>query len=158
MKMRTPDGRPATVTFTPQNQMTNMRIVIGPAHIGDETFSRDIFRRVALNFGTLPRDHMPLEPILARRINAPSYVPPTLHAESPETLEGSALRPGLGLTPAGEFNTPVTGTGSGVILPPYDPNRVTFPYNLYSLPSFTPSLPYPSPYAMPPNEMMNPEY
>ena len=35
MKMRTPDGRPTTVTFTPQNQMTNMRIMIGPAHIGD---------------------------------------------------------------------------------------------------------------------------
>src|SRR5271157_5772978 len=71
MKMHTPDGWPATITFTPQNRMTNMRIVIGPAHVGDQMLSRDVFRRVALNFGTLPRDYMPLEPTLARRINPP---------------------------------------------------------------------------------------
>ena len=71
MKMRTHDGRPTTITFTPQNPMTNMRIVIGPAHVGDQLLSRDVFRRVALNFGTIPRDYMPLEPTLARRINPP---------------------------------------------------------------------------------------
>ncbi len=155
LKMRTPDGRSATVTFTPQNQMTNMRIVIGPAHIGDETFSRDVFRRVALNFGTLPRDYMPLEPILARRINAPSVLPPSMHGESPESLKGDVLRPGEGRTAAGEFNAPVTGTGSGVIPPPADPYRSSFPYNLYTAPYYNPSLPYP--YSLPMlNDMTNP--
>ena len=75
MAAHTPDGRPATITFTPQNSMTNMRIMIGPVHIGDEMLSRDVFRRVGLNFGTLPRDYMPLEPVLARRINHPSGLP-----------------------------------------------------------------------------------
>ncbi len=157
MKMRTPDGRPATVTFTPQNRMTNMRIVIGPAHIGDETFCRDIFRRVGLNFGTLPRDFMPLDPILARRINAPSVLPPSRHGESPETLKGDVLRPGETRVPAGEFTSPVTGTGSGVIPPPSDPYRSSFPYNLYNLPSYGPSIPYP--YSLPmPYEVTNPYY
>jgi hypothetical protein len=149
MKMRTPDGRPATVTFTPQNKMTNMRIVIGPAHIGDETLSRDVFRRVALNFATLPRDYMPLEPVLARRINPPTALPPSMYEPS-ETLKGEALRPEAGQTaPTPEFTAPVTGTGSGVIPPPFDPYRSSFPYNLY------PSLPYP--YNLPmPNDITNP--
>jgi hypothetical protein len=155
MKMRTPDGRPATVTFTPQNQMTNMRIVIGPAHIGDETFCRDIFRRVGLNFGTLPRDFMPLDPILARRINPPSVLPPSMRGESPEMLKGDVLRPGEGRAAAGEFTAPVTGTGSGLIPQPFDPYRSSFPYNLYNMPSYSPSLPYP--YSLPlPNEITTP--
>jgi hypothetical protein len=148
MKMRTPDGRPATVTFTPQNTMTNMRIVIGPAHVGDQVLARDVLRRVALNFGTLPRDYMPLELTLARRIIPPTALPPSMHEHS-ETLQGEALRPGEGRTaPSPEFTAPVTGTGSGVIPPPFDPYRSS-PYNLY------PSLPYP--YNLPmPNDMTNP--
>ena len=43
------------------------------------------------NFGTMPRDYMPLEPTLARRINAPSVLPPSMRGESPETLKGEAL-------------------------------------------------------------------
>ena len=143
MKMRTPDGRPATVTFTPQNTMTNMRIVIGPAHVGDQLLSRDVFRRVRINFGTLPRDYMPLEPTLARRINPPTALPPWMHEPS-ETLKGEALRPGESRTaPSPEFTAPVTGTDSGVIPPPDDPYRSGFPYNLYAPPYYTPSLPYP---------------
>ena len=131
MKMRTPDGRPATVTLTPQNWMTNMRIVIGPVHVGDQILTRDVFRRVAPNFGTIPRDYMPLEPILARRINPPSVLPPSMHGESPETLQGEVLRPGAGegrAAPSPEFTAPVTGTGSGLVIPPpFDPNRSGFP-------------------------------
>ncbi len=157
MKMRTPDGRPATVTFTPQNRLTNMRIVIGPAHIGDETFCRDVFRRVAINFGTLPRDYMPLELTLARRINPPSVLPPSMQGESPEIIKGGVLRPGEGRAAAGEFTAPVTGTGSGLVPQPSDPYRSSFPYNLYSLPSYGPTLPYP--YGVPPsNDMTNPNY
>jgi len=158
MKMHTPDGRPATITFTPQNRMTNMRIVIGPAHVGDQLLSLDVFRRVGFNFGTLPRDYMPLEPTLARRINPPTALPPSMHGEPAETLKGEALRPGESRTaPAPEFTSPVTGTGSGVIPPPADPYRSGFPYNLYPSPYYTPSLPYP--YGPPtPNDMMNPYY
>jgi hypothetical protein len=93
MTAHTPDGRPATITFTPQNAMTNMRIMIGPVHIGDEMLSRDVFRRVGLNFGTLPRDYMPLEPTLSRRINPPSTVLNSMHDEASETLKGEGLRP-----------------------------------------------------------------
>ena len=156
MKLHTPDGRPETITFTPQNRMTNMRIVIGPAHVGDQLLSRDVFRRVALNFGTLPRDHMPLEPILARRIHPPTALPPSMYIESPETLKGDVLRPGEGpAAPAPEFTAPVTGTGSGVIPPPADPYRGGFPYNLYAPPYYTPSLPYPYGPATP-ADMTNP--
>ena len=94
LTMHTPDGRPATITFSPQNAMTNMRINIGPVHLGDEMLSRDVFRRVALNFGTLPRDYMPLEPTLSRRINHPAIMPPPAGAEPPLTLEGEGFRPG----------------------------------------------------------------
>ena len=156
MKMRTPDGRPATVTFTPRNRMTNMRIVIGPAHVGDVLLSRDVFRRVALNFGTLPRDYMPLEPTLARRMNPPTALPPSMMHEPSETLQGEALRPGEGRNaPSPEFTSPVTGTGSGVIPPPFDPYRSSFPSNLYPSLYNMPGLPYPYGPATP-ADMTNP--
>ena len=156
MKMRTPDGRPATVTFTPQNKMTNMRIVIGPAHVGDVLLSRDVIRRVALNFGTLPRDYMPLELTLARRIKPPTTLPLAMH-EHTETLQGDALRPGESRNaPSPElFTSPVTGTGSGVIPPPFDPYRPGFPSNLYPSLYNMPGLPYPYGPATP-ADMTNP--
>ena len=81
-----------------------------------------------------------------------------MHDEPSETLKGEALRPRESRTaPSPEFTAPVTGTGSGVIPPPSDPYRSGFPYNLYSSPYYTPSLPYP--YGPPtPNDMMNPYY
>ena len=113
--------------------MTNMRINIGPVHIGDEMLSRDVFRRVALNFGTLPRDYMPLEPSLP---GGPTLSPLCPVAQrTPVTLEGEGLRPGENRTvPSPDFTMPVTGTGSGVIPPPSDPYRSSFPYNLYPTP------------------------
>ncbi len=156
MKMRTQDGRPTTVTFTPQNRMTNMRIVIGPVHVGDQMLSRDVFRRVALNFGTIPRDYMPPEPTLARRINPPTPIPPPSHFEPPLVLEGEGLRPEQGRAPlTPEFTSPVTGAGSGVIPPPADPYQSSFPYNLYTPPYYAPSNPYPFLPAAP-LDMMNP--
>jgi hypothetical protein len=141
---RTPDGRPATITFSPQNAMTNMRIMIGPAHIGDQMLARDVFRRVALNFGTLPRDYMPLEPTLARRINPPTALPPPVGAEPPLTLQGEGLRPGESRTaPSPEFTAPVTGTGSGVVPPPFDPYRPFVPTRDYPNPYYMPYAPYP---------------
>ena len=154
--------RPARRIPSPSRRrttMTNMRIVIGPAHVGDQSLSRDVFRRVALNFGTLPaRDHMPLEPALARRINPP-YRFATHRCTSshlPRRSTGDALRPGEAPTaPTPEFTAPVTGTGSGVIPPPYDPYRSGFPSNLYPSLYNMPGLPFPYGPATP-ADMTNP--
>ncbi|MGC8639341.1 MAG: hypothetical protein ACP5XB_05615 [Isosphaeraceae bacterium] len=144
----TPDGRPATITFTPQNRMTNMRITIGPTHIGDEMLSRDIFKRVALNFGTIPRDYLPMEPTLANRFNPPVPIRPEHAGQTSETLEGEGFRPGEeNLAPAPEFTTPVTGTGSGVFPIPFDPYRMNsspyYPTLPYPFSPSLPSVPYP---------------
>ena len=96
IKALTPDGRPATITFTPQNRMTNMRITVGPVHIGDELLSRDVFRRVAVNFGTLPRDYLPMEPTLASRSNPLFPIRPLHEGRTFETTGGRRVqaRPG----------------------------------------------------------------
>ena len=144
MTMRTPDGRPATITLSRQNAMTNMRISIGPAHLGDEMLSRDVFRRVALNFGTLPRDYMPIEPTLARRNNHPAAMPELVGSEPPLTLEGEGFRPGENRRiPSPEFTSPVTGAGSGVIAPPFDPYRPFIPTSEYPNPPYMPYAPWP---------------
>jgi len=141
---RTPDNRPATVTFTPQNAMTNMRIEIGPVHLGDHMLTRDVFRRVALNFGTLPRDYLPMEPTLARRTNPVYTMPPPFGAEPPQILEGEGLRPGAERkAPELEFTAPVTGTGSGAIPPPFDPYRPYIPTIEYPNPPYMPYAPWP---------------
>jgi hypothetical protein len=148
----TPDGRPATITFTPQNRMTNMRITIGPVHVGDELLSRDLLRRVAVNFGTLPRDHLPLEPTLASRSNPIFPFRPDHEGRTFETLEGEGFRPGQeNVAPAPEFTSPVTGAGSGLVPQPFDPERpVASPYY--------PMLPYPFSPILPSNlyDQMNP--
>ena len=144
IKALTPDGRPATITFTPQNRMTNMRITVGPVHVGDELLSRDVFRRVALNFGTIPRDYLPLEPTLASRSNPSFPSRPRYEGQTFEILEGEGFRPGQeNLAPAPEFTSPVTGTGSGLVPQPFNPERpVMSPYY--------PILPYPfSPFLSP---------
>jgi hypothetical protein len=90
----TPDGRSAEVTITPQNNLTNMRIKIGPVCVGDEMLSRDVFKRVAVNFGTSPRNYTPLEPVLERRINHPPGMALQEGFPRYETLLGEGLRPG----------------------------------------------------------------
>ncbi|APW64134.1 hypothetical protein [Paludisphaera borealis] len=141
------DGRPAKITFTPQNAMTNMRITIGPVHAGDEMLSHDVFRRVAINFGTLQRSYMPIEPTLTRRFNPPTVMPERVGSTVGEALEGEALRP-EGRGPDVEFSSPVTGTGSGVIPPIFDPYRPTTPYGGGAYP-FTPTRDFPNPPNMP---------
>jgi hypothetical protein len=122
LEARTPDGRSARVTVSPQNNLTNMRIKIGPVCVGDEMLSRDVFRRVALNLGTLPRDHTPLEPVLSRRINAPVGITPHLQPEAPETLEGEGLRPG-------DTRGTVPGEGYPENPQPLNPPSIPNPYN-----------------------------
>lgn len=148
--LKTPDGRDAKVSFSPQNRMTNMRFTAGPLHVGDEMLARDVFRRVALNFGTLPRSYLPLEPTLARRLNPPPTMPPEVHGPGPLVLEGEGLRPGDQRNSAGpEYIAPVTGTGSGVIPQPFDPLRPympgsaypVYPFDYFNSPYFAPPIP-----------------
>jgi hypothetical protein len=92
--VKTPDGRPANITVTPQNAMTNVRVRIGPVHIGDSELSHELLRRVALNFGTAPRAYTPVETTLPRRHNVMRGVPiQIIQHEPPEVLEGEGLRP-----------------------------------------------------------------
>ena len=148
----TPDGRPTTITFTPQNRMTNMRLSIGVAHIGDEVLCRDVFRRVVRTSGQIPRDYLPLDTTIANRFN-PDY--PNLMAREGkkiEELKGEPFRATPGIPAASpEFTSPVTGTGSGVVPQPFDPERPAATTNY-------PMLPYPfSPYLPSyPLEQMNP--
>jgi hypothetical protein len=150
MRVRTPDGRQALVTFTPQNTMTNVRFSVGPLHIGDEMLAHDLFRRVALNFGTLPRTYLPIEPVLSRRIHPPKEMPLQVPGPPPEVLEGEGLRPGEeGTQPGLEYTAPVTGAGSGVVPQPFDPLRPygsgfvypNYPYDPFASPYFAPPIP-----------------
>ena len=69
LRALTPDGRPAKIKLTPQNSLTSVRIEIGPVHLGDEELSRDLFRRIAVNFGTAIRAYTPIDPTLPKRLN-----------------------------------------------------------------------------------------
>ena len=70
-----------------------MRVEIGPVHLGDEELSRDLFRRIAVNFGTAMRVYTPIDPTLPKRINVSSgFTPRTTHTP-PFELQGEGLRP-----------------------------------------------------------------
>jgi hypothetical protein len=94
IRAKTPDGRPAKITLTPQNAMTNVRVSIGPVHIGDTELSHELLRRVSLNFGTVMRAYTPVDTTVARRIPVTRGLPPTVPSLPPETLKGEGLRPG----------------------------------------------------------------
>ena len=107
IEARTPDGRPAEISITPQNNLSNLRVKIGPVCVGDSSLSRDLFKRVALNFGTLPRSYTPLEPTLSKRQNHVLVNPDPYTSERYETLLGEGLRPGETRgTVEGEQNNP----------------------------------------------------
>ena len=89
----TPDGRPAKIKITPQNSLTSVRIEIGPVHLGDEELSRNLFRRIAANFGTAIRAYTPIDPTLPKRLNVSTgFVPQAKHTP-PLELVGEGLRP-----------------------------------------------------------------
>jgi hypothetical protein len=89
---KTPDGRPTKMTILRQNSLTNVKVAIGPVHIGDQELSRDLLRRISLNFGTVMRAYTPVDTIVPRRINASRFAP---EAGKPTTIEltGEGLRP-----------------------------------------------------------------
>jgi len=93
IRVRTPDGRPAKIKISPQNSLTSVKVEIGPVHCGDEELSRDLFRRIAVNFGTVLRAYTPIDLTLPKRWNMSSgFMPQTEHTP-PLQLEGEGLRP-----------------------------------------------------------------
>jgi hypothetical protein len=90
---KAPDGRPANITATPQNAMTNVRVMIGPIHIGDTELSHELLRRIALNLGAGMRAYTPVDTTLPRRFNVTRGLPPVVQSAPPQTLEGDGLRP-----------------------------------------------------------------
>jgi hypothetical protein len=111
IRARTPDGRPAKITITPQNSLTNVRSEIGPVHIGDEELSRDLFRRIAANFGTGPRAHTPYDATLPKRFNTSTFAAQAEHTP-PMQLEGDGLRPNENRDKSASEETGVPGQES----------------------------------------------
>ena len=103
---KTPDGRPTKITITPQNALTNVKVAIGPVHIGDEELSRDFLRRISLNFGTLMRAYTPIDTTLPKRLNSSRFVPAPQSATAPIQLEGEGLRPNENRDKAAEESAP----------------------------------------------------
>jgi hypothetical protein len=89
---KTPDGRPTKLTISPQNLLTNVKVEIGPIHLGDQELSRDLLRRISLNFGTVMRAYTPIDTTLPKRINLSTFAPEGRRSP-PYNLEGEGLRP-----------------------------------------------------------------
>jgi hypothetical protein len=149
LKVKTPDGRPTTIWIAGRGNNTEMKVEIGPGHLGDEELSRDLFRRVALNFGTAIRAFTPIDPTLPHRINPPRpLIARTGVKEPPEILEGEGLRPDQ------NRDQPSTDQQNGV--PPGDNGDTNFPGSMGlpgGMPSgMNPNIPYvPFPYFLGPS-------
>jgi hypothetical protein len=158
LNAKTPDGRPTKITIAARGNNTEMKVAIGPHHIGDEELSRDLFRRVALNFGTAIRAFTPIDPTLPKRINPTRRVPAhDLEHEPPDTLKGEGLRPNQNRDQAqsdAQNNGILNGDGSNFdyegLIPGYVPGRgsinpnmplLPFPYIGPSSPAFEPQSP-----------------
>jgi hypothetical protein len=135
---KAPDGRHMRVTITPQGSMTIVAVAISPP-VGDYQLSRDLLRRVALNFGTVMRAYMPVDTTLPRRINPPNPLPPPQPPRPPEALKGEGLRPDLKQK---EAVGPEEYTVPGSVVPPI----MSVPGMLNN---FVPSMAYPNPPNMP---------
>ncbi len=138
IRVRARDGRPVRITIAPQNAMTMVTVAIGPLHLGDYQLSRELLRRVALNFGTVMRAYTPVDATVPRRINPPNPIPQPTPPPPPVALKGEGLRPGTRrqeATPLEEQTVP------GSVVPP-----------IMSVPGFggfIPSISYPNPPNMP---------
>jgi hypothetical protein len=94
IKGKAPDGRNVRITVAPQNAMTMVTVVIHP-YLGDYQLSRDLLRRVALNFGSGMRAYTPVDLTVPRRINPPHPMPESTPPPPPEALKGEGLRPDI---------------------------------------------------------------
>jgi hypothetical protein len=146
---KAPDGRPVRITIAPQNAMTMVTVAFGPHHLGDYQLSRDLLRRVALNFGSGMRAYTPVDLTVPRRFNLPNPIPPPTPPRPPEALQGEGLRPDVTqkeatsadeITVPGSVVPPVMGTpgATGGFVPtmafpnpPYMP-YAPWPYSPYN--------------------------
>jgi hypothetical protein len=92
IRAKTPDGRPAKITISPQNSLTDVKVEIGPIHLGDQELSHVLLRRIALNFGTTLRAFTPMDTTLPKRISPSRFVPEGKRTELMQ-LDGEGLRP-----------------------------------------------------------------
>ncbi len=139
IRVKAPDGRPTRVTIAPQNALTMVSVAIGPHHLGDYQLSRDLLRRIALNFGTGMRVVIPIDTTVPRRINPVNPIPKPTPPPPPEFLKGEGLRPGISQkegvpveeqTVPGSVVPPITGVpGLGGFIPSMSfPNPPNMPY------------------------------
>ena len=135
IKCWTLDHRPCCLWVKPRNTaMTILTVYVGL--VGDEIVSSTIMQRVAMNFGTLPRTLIPMEPSLERRFNPVPPLQPTLPkvVSIPTSLPPDAVP--LAEPPAGD-------TGPA-IPPPPAPGADPSPFGLPEMP-VPPPTPAPNP-------------
>ncbi len=128
IKCWTLDHRPACVWVKPRNEaMTLLTIYVGL--IGDELVSHTFMQRVELNFGTIPRVLIPMEPSLERRFNPTPPLQPTLArtVSIPEArLPGEPFPAPTAVedrpAPAAVPEPPAPGPAPGPFGPPGSPN------------------------------------
>jgi hypothetical protein len=145
------DGRPANITLTPQNAMTNVRVKIGPMHVGDEQTSHELLRRIALNFGAGMRAYNPIETTLPRRLNVPRGIPPVVQSPPPQTLEGDGLRPNENRDKAYSERNPDSNSVPSTTLP--SPFQGFIPTRDFPNPPYMPYAPFPYYTPAPDNDM-----
>jgi hypothetical protein len=133
-----PDGRPTRIAIAPQNAMTNVKVQVGHASLGDYDLSRTLLRRVALNFGTVMRAYTPMEATLPRRFIVPRPVPVSPPPRPPEEIEGEGLR----LTPGDSATNLDEPPIPGQVAPPTLPQPLNVPG---AAQGFIPTRDYPNP-------------
>ncbi len=143
IKCWTLDHRPACVWVKPRNEaMTLLSIYVGI--VGDEMVSQTFMERVALNFGTVPRIIIPMEPTIERRFNPMPPLQPTLPkvVSIPATLPPDAVP--LAEPSGGDF-----GPAPAIIpvppAPAADPGPFGTSESPITPPPPAPGLPAPSP-------------
>jgi hypothetical protein len=133
IRCKAPDGRHTRVSIRPQNAMAMVEVKISPG-VGDYQLSRDLLRRIALNFGTGMRAYTPVDMTIPRRFNPPRPMPERVSPPPPEALQGEGLRPDLRQQAAGPDEITVPGS----VVPP-----------IMSVPGvlggFVPTMAYPNP-------------
>jgi hypothetical protein len=132
IRAKAPDGRHVRVTISPRGTMTIVAVVVGPG-LGDYQLSRELLRRIALNFGSGIRAYTPMELTLPNRINPPNPFPPRQPPDPPEALKGEGLRPD-----ARQEAIPEEITVPGSVVPPV-------PGLPQGMQGFVPTMAFPNP-------------
>jgi hypothetical protein len=116
---KTIDHRHCQILIRPRNHMTEFTVHVGVE--GDELVSEAVVQRVALNFGSVPRTIIPIEPTLAHRIDVRTI--PGLPAGPVST---STMLPVYPPAPAGNPGEPGPTPTAPTELPPASPTPGAF--------------------------------